>query len=349
MSTPEVRAVRLARAIVVAALPFIFLPAAVPSPAQERQTRDLPPVGVPSSRPVSLVAALGGRLAVVGSVDGRASYIPGQFTDVSRLAVTADGRSVIVVNGPRDCRTKGGFEEGSYQPEIDQVVIGTGARERVVGGADFPAVNAKGVVLVPDIGSPDAKALVAYGGVCDGGERLGFSDLVTGQNARRPPLGESGYTSSLRIESVRPLAWLSDGRTLFYVITVRGEAHPRYYFGRVWPLVPPAEEVVRRIAATLHESGSDPTAAALVDDKTVAFAQDDSTWSRVREWDVSTESFLRADWGFQLPETITALTADPGGTHFLAVTRSHGLYRWSVGETAPTKLASGVSAAVWLH
>jgi hypothetical protein len=317
--------------------------------ACDQKQEERPRPAVPGARPISLVAARGGRLAVLGSLDGRASYLQGRFIEVSRIAGTRDGRSVIVVNGPRDCRTKGGFEEGSYQPEIDQVVIGTGARKRIVGGADFPAVNAKGVVLVPGIASPEAKALVAYGDVCDGGGSLGFSDLVTGQNARRPPLGEAGYqSSSPPIESVRPLAWLSDGRTLFYVISVRGEAHPRYYFGRVWPLVTPAEEVIRRVAATLHEFGPDPTAAALVDDTTIAFAQDEATRSRVREWDVSTEGFIHADRSFQLPDRIVALTVDPAGIHFLAVTRSHVLYRWSVGDSAPTRLADGVSAAAWL-
>jgi hypothetical protein len=311
---------------------------------------------VPSPRPVSLVAALGGRLAVLGSADGSTSYValpmiglgrsrgsasdvPRQFTNVSSIAVTADGRSVIVTNGARDCRTEGGWEKGSYQPEIDRVVIETGARERVVGGADSPVVNAKGIV--------------AYGIVCDGQGLLGFTDLVTGQNARRDAFDRDALDapapeSSPTIESVRPLAWLRDERTLFYEVSIPGEGHPRYYFGRVWPLALSNEQVVVRVGAALHEAGLDPTAAALVADKTVAFAQDSSAGTRVREWDVSTESVLRADWGFQLPETITALTADPSGTHFLAVSRSHVLYRWSVGDTAPTKLADGVSTAVWL-
>ena len=318
--------------------------------ACRRKTDERPGLAVPNPRPVSLVAALGERLAVLASVNGGTSYVDGpmsalypsherasgvrgQFTDVSGIAVTAEGRSLIVVNGARDCRTKGGFEQGSYQPEIDHVVMETGARERVVGGSDFPAVNAKGVV--------------AYGPVCDGIGTLGFTDLVTGWNARRGAFGESAE-SSLPIASVRPLAWLSDGRTLFYAVSVRGEAHTRYYFGLVWPFVPPKEEVFRRVAAALDEAGLDPTAAALVDDTTIAFAQDDSAGSQVREWDVSTDRF-RADRGFHLPETITALTTDPSGTHFLVVTRSHALYRWSVGDTSPTRLAGGVGAAAWLR
>jgi hypothetical protein len=262
----------------------------------------------------------------------RASAIQGRFTNVTRIAVTADGRSLIVVNGPRDCRTKGGFEEGSYQPEIDHVVMETGARDRVVGGSDFPAVNAKGIV--------------AYGIVCDGGGILGFTDLVTSQNTRRGAFGESAE-SALPIASVQPLAWLSDGRTLFYEVSVRGEARTRYYFGLVWPFGLPEEESFHRVAAALDPAGLDPTAAALVDDTTIAFALDDSAGSRVREWDVSTERF-REDQGFHLPETISALAAAPGGTHFLAVTRSHVLYRWSAGDAAPTRLADGVSAAAWL-
>jgi hypothetical protein len=177
---------------------------------------------------------------------------------------------------------------------------------------------------------------------------LGFTDIFTGQNARRPALGEAGYTSSLPIETVRPLAWLSDGRTLFYAISVSSEVHPRYYFGRVWPLVMPAEEIVRRIAATVHDSGRDPTAAALVDDTTIAFAHDDAPGAVVREWSVTTERFIGTGPRFRLPETITALMTDSTGMHFLAVTRSRVLYRWSVGDAAPTRLAEGVNAAAWV-
>ena len=68
----------------------------------------------------------------------------------------------------------------------------------------------------------------------------------------------------------------------------------------------------------------------------------------MREWDVSTDRF-RANRGFHLTETITALTANPSGTHFLAVTRNRVLYRWSAGDTAPTRLAEGVNAAAWLR
>jgi hypothetical protein len=240
--------------------------------------------------------------------------------------------------GPKNCE----------ENWIQRVEIATGMIEEFVGAAEFPVVNGKSVVLAPNLGSPDAKALVAYGIRCDGTGMLGFTDILTGQNARRPALGEAGYTSSLPIEIVHPLAWLTDGLTLFYEISVRGEAHPRYYFGRVWPLVTPAEEVVRRIAATVPESGPAPTAAALVDDTTIAFARNDGAGSRVREWDVKTERLVRADRSFQLPETITSLATDASGMHFLAVTRSRVLYRWSVGDAAPTKLADKVSAAAWL-
>jgi hypothetical protein len=149
------------------------------------------------------------------------------------------------------------------------------------------------------------------------------------------------------VTAVRPLAWVGDGRTLFYEVSVRREAYPQYYFGRLWPVVSAREEVATRVGAALHKPGLDPTAAALVNQRTVAFAQDDSAGSRVREWDVTTESFLGADLSFRLPETITALTADPSGTHVLAVTSRRTLYRWSVGDPAPTTLANDVIAAAW--
>ena len=307
------------------------------------------PASAAGDRPPSLLAAIGEQLAVVDSSDGNMRYLPGQFTQVSRVAVTAGGQFAIVVNGARDCRTQGGFEEGSYQPEIDHVEIATGARERVVGGSDFPVVNRRAVTLA-GIGVSDAPALVAYGIVCDGGGTLGFTDMVTGLNARRPPLGEDGYTSELPIESVRPLGWLRDGRTLFYMVSVRGEPDPRYYFGRVWPLVETSDEVIRRVADTMPLSNDVPTAAALVDDTTIAFAQRAAAGgSRVREWDVMAGRFGQRGRLFELPETVTALTIDAGGHHVLAVTRARRLYRWSAGDPRPVKIADGVTATAWIQ
>ena len=307
------------------------------------------PASAAGDRPPSLLTAIGEQLAVVDSADGQTRYLPGRFTEVSRVAVTAGGEFAIVVNGARDCRTQGGFEEGSYQPEIDHVEIATGARERVVGGSDFPVVNRRAVTLA-GIGVSDAPALVAYEIVCDGGGTLGFTDMVTGLNARRPPLGETGYTSELPVESVRPLGWLSDGRTLFYMVSVRAEPGARYYFGLVWPLVETSDEVIRRVADTMPLSGDVPTAAALVDDTTIAFAQHAGAGgSRVRGWDVTTGQFRQSGQLFELPETITALTIDAGGRHFLAITRPRRLYRWSVGDPRPVKIADGVTAAAWIQ
>jgi hypothetical protein len=98
----------------------------------------------------------------------------------------------------------------------------------------------------------------------------------------------------------------------------------------------------------LQKTRTDPTAAALIDDRTVAFAQDYAGGSRVREWNIATERFLGTERSFRIPETITALQADQSGTHFLAVTARGTLYRWSVGDRTPTRLANGVSAAAWL-
>lgn len=309
--------------------------------------RPSPPASLANNRPLSLLAALGERLAVVDSSDGTAKYLPGRYTEVSRVAVTGGGEVAVVVNGSRDCRTTGGFEEGSYQPEIDHVGIVTGVRERVVGGSDFPVVNSKAVALVPSIAVADAEALVAYGIVCDG-PGLGFTDMVSGQNARRPPLGEAGYTSSLPIESVRPLGWLRDGRTLFYMVSVRTEPYPRYYFGRVWPLVEPGDELILRVAA-MPLSEELPTTAALVDDMTIAFAQHaHGGGSQVREWDVRTGRF-RDGRLFELPGTITDLATDASGRHFLAITRNRHLYRWSAGDARPVQLAEDVTAAAWIQ
>jgi hypothetical protein len=265
---------------------------------------------------------------VLGSLDGIATDSLGQFSNVSSIAVTEDGRALFIANGSEDCNAE------QYQPQIDRVGILTGVRDRIVGGAEFPAVNAKGVV--------------AYGGVCDG-LSLGLTDLVTGLNFRPHPIGGVVSGSWPAIDSVRPLAWLTDGRTLFYEASVSGKAHPQYYFEEVWPYFLPNGQV-RRAGTALNKTGQ-PTAAALVNDKTVALAYDYSAGSRVREWDVTTENF-GTDRGFQsflLPETIKAITVDPSGSHFLALTRSGSLYRWSVGDTAPTRLADGVSAAAWLR
>lgn len=58
---------------------------------------------------------------------------------------------------------------------------------------------------------------------------------------------------------------------------------------------------------------------------------------------------------FSFDGTIDLLDADASGRHVLVVggqmrhrTQVDGLYRWSVGDTAPTKIADGVVAAAWI-
>jgi len=80
---------------------------------QSRQTNRTP-------RPVSLTAALGGRLAVLRSADGRASYIPGRFEGASSIAVTPDGNSIMV--GPAVLR-KSNLDRGVVSDAFCSIAI----------------------------------------------------------------------------------------------------------------------------------------------------------------------------------------------------------------------------------
>ncbi len=51
---------------------------------------------------------------------------------------------------------------------------------------------------------------------------------------------------------------------------------------------------------------------------------------------------------FKLPETSKQLAADPSGDHVLSATVNGSLYRWSVGDDAPTKVADGIETAAWI-
>lgn len=283
-----------------------------------------PSTPIPPSKRV--LAVIGGdHFGILNASDGSASYVPVLYTDVGGVSATGDGRTVVFAQ----IAGRGGCGSGnaiSSQSEIDRLDLATGATEIVVGGSFSPAVSSKG--------------LVAYGFWCEG-NTLGFTDLATGQNYRSNPLGSRTTEASPGIDSVEPLGWSPDGTTLLYRLRLGGDPRWHYYDGRLWPAVRSADTDVTELAV-----GPATTGATFFDAHQFAIAEDTDTGARVRTYDTSNNSY--GTELFRLPGSIVSLVADPSGRDFLALTYGHVLYRWTLGDAQPTKLADGVSAAAWL-
>ncbi len=132
---------------------------------------------------------------------------------------------------------------------------------------------------------------------------------------------------------------------------LRGDASPHYYVGRLWPVVPQSETEVQDL-----EVGPDVVAATFVGNDTLAIATntDRNGASAVKGLPLRLAGNADAPGSvvtptlFEVPGRVASLVADVAGDHFLAVTEDGALYRWSFGDTGPTKLADGVTAAAWL-
>jgi hypothetical protein len=207
--------------------------------------------------------------------------------------------------------------------EIGTIDLASQAKTRIVAGAIAPTV------------SPDGR-FVAYGILCDG-VTLGFSDLRNGRNYRTDPLPSGTKVRSL--QDIAPVAWAPDSKRLLYRAVPEGSEDPRFFVGRLWPSRTRSDVVALPV-------GKHFSAAVFVSDGTLAIASDDRGRSRVRFVDQRLRP--ARDGGFETPGHMTQLVADGTGEHFLAVTDRRELYRWSVGDRAPTKLADDVTSAAWI-
>jgi WD40-like Beta Propeller Repeat len=303
------------------------------APAPDRRTAD------PASAPNGVLAVIGGkRLAVLDSADGREQSPLDSFTDISSVSDRFDegtgAYSVFFASTDRSGAC--GNDPG---PDVSLMTVITSP----VGKTPFLTLETRSIVggaLAPSV-SPDGK-LVAYGIWCDG-RTLGFTAPKGGKNFRTDPLAGTTSEVSKQVEIVEPLGWSPDSTRLLYRLGLKGDQKPHYYVGRLWPFVRQAETRVIELPA-----GPDSTAAAFVDNDTVAVAQATGALTEVRSWRVVEAGDERTRRLFEVPGRVTSIAADRAGRHFLAVTSGGGLYRWSRGDAAPTKLADGVTAAAWL-
>jgi hypothetical protein len=243
------------------------------------------------------------------------------------VSTTPDGRTLYFQSNDTNTSCRGGTG-----PIVTRLDPATGQTTRIVGGAISPMVSTNG-------------EWIAYGTWCDG-TTLGFTHIGTGGgNARANPLGESDNEADSRVQKVEPLGWSPDSTRLLYRLTLKGEADPRYYVGRVWPVVP-----LEKTKVTALPYGRGITAAAFVDDETVALAEVTSSGrTEVRAWTIATGSDeLPSPVIFTMAGKVTSLVADRSGQHFLALTDTGVLYRWSQGDDQPTEIAENVATAAWL-
>ncbi len=287
------------------------------TPSTEPTVPVAPPVGV-------LVAKHSGELVVLGAQDGQQHSSLGTFPGITSVTTTADGRQVYFAATGRS----GACGNGPY-PDVTKLVPATGETTPVVGGSLSPAV------------SPDGKFIV-YGIWCDG-RGPGFTNLLTGENSRSDALGSKAHESSDLLQTTEPLAWSPDSKLVLFRLGLKGDPKPRYYVDRLWPLVPQAETKVIEVP-----DGPDTAAAAFIDNDTLALAEAVGATTEVRSWRVIEAGDEATPLLFQVPGRVTSLVADASGRHFLALTQSGDLYRWSQGEGQPTKVAGDVAAATWL-
>jgi hypothetical protein len=279
-------------------------------------------------------------MLVVGATDGQQHSSLGTFPDVSSVNTSADGRQLFFASTGQS----GACGKPAPYSDVTRLVPATGAKTRIVGGALSPAV------------SPNDK-LIAYGISCEG-PGLGFTNLLTGENSRSDALGSKAHESDDRVDSAEPLGWSPDSTELLYRLVLKGDANPHYYVGRLWPAVPQSQTKVTELPG-----GSNVTAAAFVDNDTVALAVAHAGGTRIQRMPIAVagatlpDGFASApqhaqleqgDALFEIPGRVSSLVTDHDGGHFLAVTEAGDLYRWSRGEDQPTKVASDVAAATWL-
>jgi hypothetical protein len=272
-----------------------------------------------------LVAKRDGSLVVLGTQDGAQHSSLGTFPGISTVSVSPDGRQVYF----SATGASGACRAGSSYDDVTKLVPATGKTTPVVGGALSPAV------------SPDGK-FVVYGISCDG-RGPGFTNLLTGENSRSDALGSKAHESSNLVETTEPLAWSPDSSRVLFRLGLQGDPRPHFYVDRLWPVVPQADTKVVDVP-----DGPDITAAAFVDNDTLAIAEVAGARTEVRSWRIIEAGDERTPLLFTLPGQVTSLVADPAGQHFLAATAAGDLYRWSIGDDAPTLVGHGVSAAAWL-
>jgi hypothetical protein len=293
----------------------------VTNPGDASSTAPAAPVAAP---PGMLVAKESGEMVVLGTQDGQQHSSLGTFPGVSSVSAATNGRQVFFTS--RATGTSCGSNPG---PVVNRLVPATGATTEIVGGSLSGRV------------SPDGKFIV-YGIWCDG-RGPGFTNLLTGENSRSDALGSKADESSDLIETTEPLAWSPDSKLVLFRLGLKGNAKPRYYVDRLWPVVPQTDTKVIEVP-----DGPDDTAAAFIDRDTLAIAEASGAMTEVRSWRVIEARDERSPLLFELPGRVNSLVTDPSGQHFLALTQAGDLYRWSLGQDQPTKVASGVSAATWL-
>jgi hypothetical protein len=284
-----------------------------------------PPAKTTTSAPLPLGIATvrSNELVVLGAQDGAQHSSLGSVAAGSTIAPSADGRIWVLGSSapPLQCDRSGAMTS----PTLQQLDTPSESRHDWVGGAYAPVANHDDVV--------------AYGYACDG-HGLGLSSIRTEKNYRVDPMPQA--RTSPGIDSVHPLGWSPDGRTLLYFVDVGSSRRlfaarfsPAFYAGarsRDVDVTEITEPALRTAAMSGDDAviGVSPSAPTVL----VEYRIGDRLGAPTRLT--------------ELPEPVTSIVADPSGRHFLIVTSAGELWRWSRGETGPAPVADRVTAAAWL-
>lgn len=283
------------------------------------------PVPGPADAPNGIVAVRNNELVVLDAQDGQQHSSLGTVADGTIVAPTTDGRTLLLGASapPAQCDSAAPVTP----PVLEEMNTVDGSREPLVGAAYSPAMSRNDVV--------------AYGYACDG-NGLGLTDVGTGKNFRFDAILRRSGASSTEPVSIHPLGWSPDGRRLLYFVSGRGV--PRLvatrfapaFFTAARPRDTDSVEIRAPKVRTATMSGDDTIAAVLP-----------SAPRRVVEYRLG-ETLTEPQRLFEMPSPVTSIVVDPTGQHFLIVSGSGELWRWSRGQRGPAPVATGVTAAAWI-
>jgi hypothetical protein len=277
------------------------------------------------------------RVGVVAAIDSRVVELSTDGVVVSTLASAPDGRKVSSVSNSPDAATVY-FTVGELcglQPEVWRVAATGGDAERISAFGYAPLASPDGrrlAYLTGEAGSGDCSTPTATSPPSRNSTltTLVVRDLSSGKELRTSP--ETGAFSL-----GPPRAWSRDSDEL---VVDRGTSTITFGIrgGKLEDLgtapAPPGNGYV------LLPTGERVTAFPTL------------TGSRIATFDERTGTEQKTLIEIDLP--LALLGADPSGSSFLMLgplgdsATGWDLYRVRLGETTPTKLASGVQSAAWL-
>ncbi|MGI8795626.1 MAG: TolB family protein [Acidimicrobiia bacterium] len=221
--------------------------------------------------------------------------------------------------------------------EIATVATSGGEAQRLIGGAGQPAISPDGRLL----------AFVSYSPRTDQGQANGLNvvEIPETFDGWVPNVVGDGTVGEAD-QQISAVSWAPDSRQLVYTLLFSPQGS--------YPRVAESESGIRLDQAPIVPINDGSAVAGYLGDTgqmlgrtCVASNEPDQ---RLRVIVIDPQSGQETRHLFRYPDNLCGnerLTSDPSGRHVLALGAA-GLYRWSEGDTEPTKIADGIRAAAWV-